>query len=253
MKLKIVYTITFIVALLIAALLTLPASQALRWASPYLPPQVQIGAITGTVWQGQISQLAYQNQIFTDVRWQVSLTGLLTAKLAGDVRFGNMRDRASTSGRAEFSFAPLSQALSIEKARVRMPVADLIVTANVPLPVNAKGRVLLDVPSYQLGQPYCQALDADLTVQALEVQGLSGNWIALGEFEGVGSCKSGDLALKVAPNNQLGLEADVILKAGMQSQVAGFVKPDASLPKEIHDAVAFLGKPNSEGRYPINF
>ena len=67
------------------------------------------------------------------------------------------------------------------------------------------------------------------------------------------SCKSGDIAILVDPDNTLGLEADATLKANFDFKVAGYVKPDASLPKDVHDAVKFLGRPDTQGRYPLNF
>jgi general secretion pathway protein N len=48
------------------------------------------------------------------------------------------------------------------------------------------------------------------------------------------------------------LQADVHLADNFQFKVAGNVKPDASLPKEVHDAVKFLGRPDAQGRYPVN-
>jgi len=32
----------------------------------------------------------------------------------------------------------------------------------------------------------------------------------------------------------------------------GFIKPKANMPKDVHDAVKFLGRPDSQGRYKVS-
>ncbi|MDX1392558.1 MAG: type II secretion system protein N, partial [Rheinheimera sp.] len=53
-------------------------------------------------------------------------------------------------------------------------------------------------------------------------------------------------------NNVLGLDVTAVINAG-QLQVNGTVKPDATMPKEVHQAMQFLGRPDAQGRYTIRF
>ena len=97
-----------------------------------------------------------------------------------------------------------------------------------------------------------QSLQGEIASPNIDVQGLNG-WFNIGPLGGNLSCKSGDIAILIDPDNTLGLEADATLKANFDFKVSGYVKPDATLPKDVHDAVKFLGRPDNQGRYPLNF
>lgn len=251
MKQKVYLVLLFIFSFLAFSLSRLPASIAVQAAQGYLPKNVAFGNLTGSIWQGQVSEVRVNKVQIFNVRWQLEPIALLTGNLAGDLTWGNPRASEEMSGKSHFSLSLLDQHASLKDAVLRFEVEQLIGQLNLPLPVNATGRVIFNIDEYQSGKPYCQQIKGDVFSPNIRVEGLTG-WFSIGELGADLNCKSGDLAAVVQPDNLLGLQADVNLGKNLQFKVAGNVKPDASLPKEVHDAVKYLGRPDAQGRYPVN-
>lgn len=251
MKKIISLVLVFLLAFGVFAAISMPASIVLQLSQGSLPRALAIGAVSGSVWDGRISEVRYENVQLNDVTWQLNGWGLLTGQLQGKVRFGSPRALDEISGSSNFSVSLLDQAAQLDDATLRFSVEQAMQQVTLPLPVDAKGRVILSIDEYHTGQPYCEALTGEISSPNIDIKGLSG-WFSIGDMSGVLSCKSGDIAVTVDPENRLGLRADATLAANMQFRVAGNIKPEASLPKEVHDAVKFLGRPDSEGRYPVN-
>ncbi|CAH9066503.1 Type II secretion system protein N [Pseudoalteromonas holothuriae] len=251
MKKTVSLILIFIMAFSLFTVFNMPASVALQLVGKQLPPSLQIGAVSGTLWQGQVSEVRVSNVQLNNVRWSIEAPALLLGDMQGNVRFGNARDKSDISGRGDFTVGLFDQSVWLSDASIRFSVEQAMSQVTLPLPVKAKGRVLLDIDNYQSGAPYCEALQGEIRSPGITVEGLTG-WFEIGQLGGNLSCKTGDIAVLVDPDNRLGLQADAVLADNFQFRVAGNIKPDASLPKEVHDAVKFLGRPDSEGRYPVN-
>ena len=243
--------VIFIFSFIVFALLKTPAAVALNLASSHLPKELEIGKVSGSVWQGRIMQLRFDGEQINNLSWDVSAWSLLTGQLSGNLKFGNIRDTSDISGRGDFSYGLLDQSIALTDATLRLSVERAMKRLQLPLPINAKGRVIVDLDEYNSGVPYCDTLTGEIASPNIDVQGLSG-WFSIGPLSGQLSCKSGDIAVLVDPDNRLGLEADAVLKANLDFKVAGFIKPDLTLPKEVHDAVKLLFRADSDGRYPLN-
>jgi len=252
MKRVILLITVFVMCFLVFTIVKTPAAVALDLAKPHLPKQLQLGKASGTLWDGRIMQVRFDGEQLNNVRWQLSGWSLFTGKLIGTVRFGDPRDKADISGNADFSYGLFNQAVTVKKTTLRLTVERAMERLQLPLPVSAQGRVIVDLDEYSSGEPYCESLSGEIASPNIDVKGMN-NWFSIGPLSGRLSCKSGDVAVLVDPENRLGLEADAVLKANFDFKVAGYIKPEASLPKEVHDAAKFLGRPDNEGRYPLNF
>lgn len=248
-------TLVFLITFFIFVLHLMPANVAVSFAKPYLPKQLSLGAVSGSIWQGSVSQVQFQDRnqtlVLNKLSWTLSATSLLTANLVADIKFGNIRQKEEYSGKGNIKFGLLSNEFTVTNANLRAPITQLMAQANLPLPINAKGRVTVKVKEYQLGQPYCKALNADISTQQLQIQGLSG-WFAIDEIAAKGKCKSGNITFAVNKENDLGLQLDIVLAAKNKLTVDGFIKPKANMPKDVHDAVKFLGRPDPQGRYKVS-
>ncbi|AZZ96843.1 type II secretion system protein N [Pseudoalteromonas sp. R3] len=251
MKKIISLVLVFLLAFSVFVAITMPASVALQLSQGALPRALSVGAVSGSVWEGRISEVRYENVQLNDVTWQLNGWGLLTGQLQGKVRFGSPRTLEEISGNSNFSMSLLDKSAKLDNAILRFSVEQAMQQVTLPLPVEAKGRVILSIDEYRSGQPYCEALNGEISSPNIDIKGLTG-WFSIGDMSGALTCKSGDIAVTVDPENRLGLRADATLAANMQFRVAGNIKPEASLPKEVHDAVKFLGRPDSEGRYPVS-
>jgi general secretion pathway protein N len=252
MKKIITLSIVFLFSFIVFCIVKLPAAVALDLVKPYLPKQLEIGQTVGTVWQGQMMQVRYQSEQLNNVRWDIAGLALLTGKVSASVKFGNPRERSEISGYGDVSYELFNNIVKVTNGLVRSTVERSMQRIQLPLPVTAKGRVILELDEYTSGVPYCESLKGEIASPNIDVQGLNG-WFNIGPLGGDLSCKSGDIAILIDADNSLGLEADAILKVNFDFKVAGYVKPDATLPKDVHDAVKFLGRPDNQGRYPLNF
>jgi len=248
-------TFVFLLTFIFFVLHFMPANIAVSMAKPYLPKQLSLGAVSGSLWQGSVTQLRFkdrnQEQTFNNLSWSISASSLLMINLVADIKFGNIRQKDEYSGKGTIKFGLLSKELRVSNANVRAPVSLLMAQANLPLPINAKGRITVKVKEYQLGEPYCKMLNADISTQQLQIQGLSG-WFAIDELAAKGKCKSGEVTFAVSKENDLGLQLDIVLAAKNKFTVDGFIKPKANMPKDVHDAVKFLGRPDPQGRYKVS-
>jgi general secretion pathway protein N len=251
MKKSLSIVLLFLGAFSLFTLYYLPASIAYQLVHKQLPRNIKVGTISGSLWKGQLSGIRINNLQLNSVSWEVTPSALLMANLQGKVKFGNARDTSELSGYSHFSINIFNQALSVENMRLRFNAEHVLSQVNLPLPVSARGRVILDIEQYTQGEPYCQQLKGKLSSQMISIQGLSG-WFDIGQLAGSLSCKSGNVAVLVDPQNKLGLRADATLAANFKFKVAGQIKPDPSLSKEVHDAVKFLGRPDANGYYPVN-
>lgn len=248
-------TLVFLLTFIFFVLNLMPANIAVSFAKPYLPKQINLGSVSGSLWQGSINQLRFkdinQEQTFNNLSWSISASSLLTANLVADIKFGNIRQKGEYSGKGTIKFSLLSKELAISNANIKAPVSLLMAQVNLPLPINAKGRVTVKVKEYQLGMPYCKMLNADISIQQLQIQGLSG-WFPIDEIAAKGKCKSGNVTFAVSKDNDLGLQLDIVLAAKNKLTVDGFIKPSVNMPKDVHDAVKFLGRPDVQGRYKVS-
>ncbi|WP_273047317.1 type II secretion system protein N [Pseudoalteromonas sp.] len=252
MKKTITLSILFLFSFIIFCIVKLPAVIALDLAKPYLPKQLEIGQTVGSIWQGQMMQVRFDGEQLNNVRWDIAGWQLFTGNLNTNLKFGDPRERSDISGYANVNYGLFNSTIKVTDGLVRSTVERAMQRIQLPLPVTAKGRVILELDEYTSGMPYCESLKGEIASPDIDVQGLNG-WFNIGPLGGNLSCKSGDIAILIDPDNTLGLEADAMLKANFDFKVAGYVKPDATLPKDVHDAVKFLGRPDREGRYPLNF
>jgi general secretion pathway protein N len=77
--------------------------------------------------------------------------------------------------------------------------------------------------------------------------------IELGNFDADLSCQDGNVVLNVKQPNSFGLTAKATIPVNMKFKIEGRFKPQASLPREVHQAAQFFGKADADGYYPIRF
>ncbi|MFC3034811.1 type II secretion system protein N [Pseudoalteromonas fenneropenaei] len=250
MKKTLSLTLLFVGCFVLFTVWHLPANVAFHAFASKLSNQLQFGQITGSIWNGQVTEIRVQQMPLKNVRWEISPWALLRGNLQAQVQLGNARVKEEISGHGAVTFGLFNQTIALHDATLRTSVEQAMAHVTLPLPVQAKGRVILEIQQYQSGMPYCQALQGEIHSPEIEVQGVN-SWFSIGELAGSLGCKSGDIAVNVLAENRLGLQADAVLSANLQFKVAGKIKPDASLPKEVHDAVKFLGRADADGFYPI--
>ncbi|MCC5826827.1 type II secretion system protein N [Alkalimonas sp.] len=236
------------VSYLFCLLVLTPASWWLKLAP--LPADVRLGQVHGTLWQGRIQALSYQSLELRQLQWQLSPWRLLTGTLAVQLQAGELSEmeQAYVNGQLRYGFS----GLQLQDTLVRYPVRDIAPLLRLPLPVGADGTLMLDIDVYQQGAPWCKTLQGQASWQQARLQPPTG-WIDLQHIFASLACDEGELVLITDGQNPLGLDVTARLQAAGRFSVDGTLKPDASMPEEVHQAMQFVGAPNAEGRFRIRF
>ena len=238
---------TGIIAYLIFMAVLTPASVWLKLVP--LPSDVQIGKVQGSLWQGQIDVLSRPPVYLTNLRWELAFSSIWRGQLGVQLHAGDVKDDSQPYLNLAGTVSPGSYAL--QQATVRWPITGIMRNMQLPMPVDASGAIVLNIKEFNQGAPYCAALDGHASWHQAQFKSPIG-WLDLRQIDATLSCEQGNLRLVTKPDNPLALAVTADVMAG-RYQLSGTLKPDASLPKEVHEAMRFVSQPDAEGRYTIQF
>jgi general secretion pathway protein N len=212
-----------------------------------LPAEIKLGAVTGTLWSGQIAGVQRAPLYVPNLNWQLQLAPLWRGKIGLTMQGGELRD-------TELPYLNLAAELGIgsvtvRQSTLRLPVAGIMPQLQLPMPVDASGALVFNIQQFALGQPYCTALAGNASWQQAKFKAPNG-WIDLNAIHSKLNCDAGNISLQTSDDNPLGLLVKAELLAGSY-RIAGSLKPEAAMPKEVHQAMQFVGQPDAEGRFPL--
>lgn len=238
-----------IVSYLVFLIVLTPASWWLRLVP--LPTGLQFGAISGTLWQGQIKQWSYQQRQLPALSWQLNPWSLMTLSATVDVRSGSTQhvNQPYLQGRVKVSFGNVT----LQNTIIKLPVANIMPYLQLPLPVQALGELFVEIQQLELDQQQCMKLHGQASWLDASLQPPTGNWLDLKHIHAKLSCEQGQPVLITDPENLLSLAIRATVSPTRNLRVQGTLKPDASLPAEVHQAMRFVGQPDANGRYSLNF
>ena len=236
-----------LVVYFIFLIVKLPAVQVL--SKIQLPEGINISVISGTIWNGHAQSAQINGLPVNDINWSLSFLPLLLKEISADIKVGNLRDveQISVSGHISFS----GQRFQSEDLLAYVPANLAISLLPLPIPIQADGRfkVQLNKVDYKAG---CQTFSGNGQWLNANFTGVTGI-IELGSFDADLSCENNSIILNVKQPNRFGLTAKTTIPANMKFTIEGRFKPEASLPREVHQAAQFFGKADADGYYPIKF
>ncbi len=114
-----------------------------------LPSQIQLGPVSGTLWQGQIQAVSLNGYVLQQVNWQLKPWALLTGKLALSLDIGQIRQTRFTLCQSPAFLWFLR--ISVESSQLRLPVEPIIPLLKLRLPfqVAASGTMLVNIAAVQ--------------------------------------------------------------------------------------------------------
>tara|TARA_R110002050_G_scaffold185418_2_gene319437 strand:- start:1477 stop:2238 length:762 start_codon:yes stop_codon:yes gene_type:complete len=214
-----------------------------------LPNNVAISGAEGTLWQGQASLVTIDQRQIEQVSWQLSPWGLLVGKADIDFKIGNRATPVSGKGSISWSFS----GLRANNIRFDLPDSFLLAGARLPFKTQIDGDVSLMVEILEQGKPWCEQLSGKLFLNNTNVKNQYGVY-PLGNISLGLSCLDGQLKIATdETQNVLGLTGSAILGESNLVKVSAKIKPTDAQPRDLREALSFLGRQDSQGYYPINY
>jgi len=214
-----------------------------------LPNNVVISGTEGTLWEGKAALVTVDQRQVEHVSWQLSPWGLFMGQANIDFSIGNRATPVSGKGSVTWSLAGISG----NNIRLDVPDSFLLAGARLPFKTQVSGDVSLMIEVLEQGKPWCEQLSGKLFLNNTDVKNQFGAYpvgnIALGL-----SCLDGQLQLATdETQNTIGLTGTAILGEANLVKVSAKIKPTDTQPKDLRDALQFLGRQDSQGYYPINY
>ncbi|GGW90783.1 type II secretion system protein N [Alteromonas halophila] len=249
MKSRILWCAGGLAAFLFFLLAYLPAQQVIGRIT--LPANIAISGVSGTLWEGRARTVVANGLTINNTEWQLSPWSLLIGNLSGSIKAGNIRDASSIAFQGPFSLDLFSmQHVESENFLLYLPVDRVLAEVSLPLPVNAGGRFKVSLDSLSFG-PACESLTGTGDWLNATVAGTQGP-IDFGSYNATLRCEGEAIGVEVKEPNMLGLSMDAVIQPDFSGiRVSGKVKPDDSLPDEVHQAARFFGQPDASGYIPI--
>lgn len=244
-------TAIFISSYLVFLVSTMPLAFLINTID--LPKKVNVGAASGTIWNGEIAHVAMGNDSVKKIKTQLSFWSFFMLSPKADISFGD----AITSGpEGKLTVSVSFSQVSLTDVELFIPANDIAKNLRLPIPVTAQGNA--EITFKEL------SLNTSETISCAKAQGQV-NWkragvIALDQTVTLGGlsvdldCDKGDITAKVSPKNNVGLDLNARYNIAKQKASGqGYLKPGAKFPAELKPALSFLGRIDNQGRYKLKF
>lgn len=212
-----------------------------------LPDNIVLSDVSGSIWHANIKQVMVDDIVISNVKSKLSPISLVLFNPTLDINFG---DELINGPEGVLTVSQLTSEVKVEDANILVPANIIASRLNLPIDVQAHEDIRLEVVQFSMGQPVCGELQGQVEWDKAAVTALDEK-IALGKLTANLSCEKGELVATVAPNNELGLSYRAIVKKGGKLSGNGFIKPGEKFPRQLQEALAFIGKPDKQGRYRL--
>jgi hypothetical protein len=229
---------------LVVLVLYLPAS----WFASFLPAQVKCRELGGSIWNGECLGLRYQAAELGDATWNLSVGGVLSGRLRGDV---DLRGTA-VAMRADLD-TDFNGVGELRKVTARIPLDPSVIPQ---LPPNQRGTVIADLPRLVLGAGPAPRLIQGF-VEVRDLRQLGAQALDLGsyrvEFDGVAS-ELGEVHGKLRDiGGPFLLEGTVNLQPPSSYLVNGRIAGRTAQAENIVREITLGAPPDPSGRSEFSF
>ncbi|MEI6893519.1 MAG: type II secretion system protein N [Colwellia sp.] len=218
-----------------------------------LPKNLNMGSVSGSVWQGEISQISANNYTIEKITTELSFWSLLLFSPTIDVSFG---EAMLAGAEGKFTLTLSAEQLLLKDVELFVSANDIAKQLTLPIPVTAQGNVELTLAELNLNtseKMACEYGQGQISWLQSGVTALD-NHIKSGTIKADIDCDKGDLRANISAKNDLGLSFIARLSIAKQKASGqGYLKPGANFPTELESALPFLGRPDNQGRYPLKF
>lgn len=232
-----------------SAIKHLPAQFITQYAP--LPSQFVLRGVEGTLWQGSVQQVRWQNRNYGALNWQLNIAQLFTGHIEAQVRFGRGSD-LSLQGRGVVGYG-LSGAYA-ENLLASLPVEQVMAFApSLPVPLDLNGQVELNLRAYHYAAPYCDSAEGSL-VWNTQTVGTPLAELNIGPVIANFSCQQSQFDIRGEQQSQQvesGFSAK--LSSDRSYSTTAWFKPLEAFPSALEQQLKWLPAPQSDGKYPFSY
>lgn len=221
-----------------------PAGTAIRW---FVPPQVAINGIQGTVWSGSAATGTIAGLPVQDLRWHLRPWTLLTGRVAGNVEV-RLPDGFVTT-----AFSATRRAATFSDLRGGTSLATL--ASVVPALRGTRGQASIELSSLRLENGWPEQVRGNLKVAALEITPFipngNNNLLPLGDYTlTFGDAPPHTVAGRFIDNGgPLEIAGTVSVNQAREFSFDALIKPRAGAPQMLVDGLKpITADPDADGR-----
>jgi len=224
-----------VLALLAGLVAHLPARLALAW---FAPPGISAWGTSGTVWNGQVSELAVQGRSLGALRWEARPARFLALRPTWDIELrrpdGYVRGRvgASLSGRSQY-FDDLEASLELGT----LPPAIV--------PIGVTGQLRLSAQKLYLVNGWPREVAGRAAVSELQLPGVI---MPLGPFSFHFPEQTPPVGTITSTGGPLAVDGRIELPELGRWLFSADLGPGENPPRELVDGLVFVGEDLGDGR-----
>ncbi|CAH0541852.1 type II secretion system protein N [Vibrio marisflavi] len=242
----------FLIALLVMVFIVsliahMPASLVVKHLP--LPAKLSLDGVSGTIWKGSASNVAWQRTSIGEVDWNIDVLPLFLANVEAQVRFGRGSD-LGLRGKGIVGYKPSGP---YAKNLIASMAAEKIVSfVNPGLPVTLGGQMELSVRHIDFGDPQPENKVGTLVWNNSYLGSPIGS-LKLGPVMADVNYANNQWSLAGKQNNgQLSSDFSAQLNNRQGYSVKGWFKPGADFPTDLVQQLQWLGRPDNQGRFHFN-
>lgn len=244
---RVLFGIFFFITLLFSAVFHMPAHVGLGFVTP-LPEGIKLDGLSGPLWSGSAASFQWKGQSFGSLTWELNFLRLFLGQADLSINLSGVSG-LSVDGHVGYSFGG-AYAKNLKVVAPAMIVNPYI---TAPVPISLSGQFKLSLSDYQVSKPLCSKLNGNLTWSQAQVVTQIGT-VDPGPVAATLSCNAGSVVAKGKSNSDsIETEFDVSLKPNQTVSLQGFLKPGPALSEGLKNQLKWLGAPDAEGFYQLNF
>jgi len=226
---------------LVLVVASFPARIATQW---FLPADVRLGGVSGSIWNGSASEVAFGEEYFSNLHWSLKPAQLFLGRVALDA------DLVTLAGPLKTSVAlGLGGTVTLNALSGSLSVAGL----HPALESNRIGGQLhLQLDEVVLDGGRLQAASGRVAVDRLRIGSLGSG--ELGRFVADIDTRGDDIVADVQDDEAVvDLAGSFVVTLGRNYLFTGTIAPNGRTPQSINDNLRFLGSPDADGQRPFRF
>jgi general secretion pathway protein N len=231
-----------IIAFLVFLVALVPATVLTRW----LPADVAVSGLDGTVWSGRASSLSLRGHALGAASWSCRPWPLLKLEWSCRVELQPPGGAVSASLSGDFK----GKEIEARDLSGQLPITNF---EGIATPRGWTGLLHLDVTRARIAGGLPQDAEGKIVVRGLRAPGPSGE--LLGDFEltiGEGAVGTETLTGRLTDlGGPLRVRGTIELKRDRSYFASGEVSPGPGAGPAIFDTLGFLGPPDLAGRRPF--